>query len=142
LGDARAHLNDTTGAARAFQKARELAPADPAPDVDLGILCDRAQRFPEARAAYESALANQPDNGDRAQQSRLLGSRSRRRSRSGTAYAQRARINRPDDGNVIDTLGLIYIKKNLTDEGLRMLRDVVKRQPENATVRLHLAAAW
>jgi Flp pilus assembly protein TadD len=44
--------------------------------------------------------------------------------------------------NVIDTLGLIYVRKNLTDEGLRMLREVVKRQPENATFRLHLAAAW
>jgi tetratricopeptide (TPR) repeat protein len=142
MGDAKAHLNDTNGAAAAFQKARELAPADPAPDVDLGILYDRARRFLEARAAYESALAKQPDNATALNNLAYLEADQGVDLDQALAYAQRARSQRPDDVNVIDTLGMIYVKKNLTDEGLRMLREVVARQPENATFRLHLAAAW
>ena len=42
---------------------------------------------------------------------------------------------------MIDTLGLIYLKKNLTEDGVRMLREVVKREPGNAAFRLHLALA-
>jgi len=55
--------------------------------------------------------------------------------------AERARSKRPDDPNVIDTVGLIFVKKNLTDDGLRLLRELVARVPANPTYHLHLAMA-
>jgi len=142
LGDARAQLNDTRAATAAFEKAGELAPGDSTPDADLGILYDRAGKFVEARAAYETALRKQPDNATALNNLAYLEAERGADLDQALAYAQRARTKSPDDVNVIDTLGMIYVKKNLTDEGLRMLTDVVKRQPENATFRLHLAAAW
>jgi predicted Zn-dependent protease len=57
------------------------------------------------------------------------------------AYAQRAQQKRPNDPNVVDTLALIYIHKNLTDDSVRMLRDLVSKKPENPTFHLHLALA-
>jgi len=38
-------------------------------------------------------------------------------------------------------VALIYIRKNLTDESLRMLRELVNQRPNNPTFRLHLAMA-
>jgi predicted Zn-dependent protease len=47
----------------------------------------------------------------------------------------------PTNLDVMDTLALIYIRKNLTDDGLRMLRDLVVQKPNNPTFHLHLALA-
>ena len=142
MGDAKAQLQDLSGARAAFEKARGLAPADASPDVDLGILYDGAKEFSRARAAYEAALAKQPDNARALNNLAYLEAEQGGDLDRALVYARHARAQRPDDVNVIDTLALIYIKKNLTDEGLRMLREAVKRQPGNAAFRLHLAAAW
>ena len=126
----------------AFQSARGLAPADARPDLALGILYDHLKRFGEARQAYQSALAKQPDNPRALNNLAYLEAEQGVDLDQALAYAQHARANLPDDVNVLDTLGLIYIKKNLTEDGLRMLREAVKRQPGNAAFRLHLALAW
>ncbi len=142
LGEAKSRLNDLRGAMAAFEKARELAPGDAAPDLALGILHDQARSVAEARHAYEAALRKQPDNSTALNNLAFLEAEQGVDLDQALAYAQRARAKRPDDVNVIDTLGLIYIKKNLIEDGLRMLREVVKRQPDNVTFRLHLALAW
>ncbi len=142
LGDAQAQLGDAKDAVAAFQSARGLAPADARPDLALGILYDHLKRFGEARQAYQSALAKQPDNPRALNNLAYLEAEQGVDLDQALAYAQHARANLPDDVNVLDTLGLIYIKKNLTEDGLRMLREAVKRQPGNAAFRLHLALAW
>jgi predicted Zn-dependent protease len=57
------------------------------------------------------------------------------------AYAQRAQQKRPNDPEIQDTVALIYIRKNLTDDGLRMLRELVNQKPGSPTFHLHLAMA-
>ena len=142
LGQAKAQLNDVSGAVAAFDKARELAPADAEPDLDAGILYDRAKNFGEARKAYERALTKQPDNPRALNNLAYLEAEQGLDLDQALAYAEHARAKLPADVNVIDTLGLIYIQKNLTEDGLRMLREVVRREPGNAAFRLHLAQAW
>jgi predicted Zn-dependent protease len=55
--------------------------------------------------------------------------------------AQKAKQQAPNSLEVSDTLGWIYIKKNLPDEALRIYRDIVKKNPQNPIFRLHLAQA-
>ena len=55
--------------------------------------------------------------------------------------AQRAKQQAPNSPEVSDTLGWIYIKKNLPDEALRILTEVVRKSPENPIFRMHLAQA-
>ncbi|MCX6619818.1 MAG: tetratricopeptide repeat protein, partial [Acidobacteria bacterium] len=38
-------------------------------------------------------------------------------------------------------LGLIYIRKNLHDNAIGIFKDLLSRQPDNATWRYHLAMA-
>ena len=142
LGEAQAQLGDVRDALAAFESARRLAPSDAAPDLALGILYDHLKRFGEARQAYEAALAKQPDSPRALNNLAYLEAEQDVDLDQALAYAQHARAKLPDDVNVLDTLGLIYIKKNLTEDGLRMLREAVKRQPGNAAFRLHLALAW
>jgi len=141
LGECKAQLRDFRGALDAFQRALELAPNDPAPRVNLAILYDETGYPAEARRAYEEALRLQPDNSTALNNLAYLDADTGVDLDQALAYAQRARRARPDDLEVMDTLGFIYIQKNLTEDGLRMLRELVSRKPENATFRLHLALA-
>jgi tetratricopeptide (TPR) repeat protein len=142
LGEAKAQLSDAAGAIAALERARILAPADAAPDLELGIFYDHLARFQEARKAYESALAKQPENAEALNNLAYLEAEHGSDLDQALAYAQHARAKLPGDVSVMDTLGLIYVKKNLTEDGLRMLREAVKRRPDVAAFRLHLALAW
>lgn len=142
LGQTQAQLGDVRDAVVALERARGLAPADAAPDLALGILYDHLERFGEARKAYEAALAKQPDSPRALNNLAYLEAEQGVDLDQALVYAQHARAKLPDDVNVLDTLGLIYIQKNLTEDGFRMLREAVKRQPGNAAFRLHLALAW
>ena len=55
--------------------------------------------------------------------------------------AQRAKQRLPESQEVSDTLGMIYLQKNLNDNALQIFRGLVKEQPNNATFRIHLALA-
>jgi tetratricopeptide (TPR) repeat protein len=141
LGECHSALNQLPAAIAAFRKARELAPDNAAPDANLGILYERLQRFDEARRAYQDAIRKQPDNLTALNNLAYLDADAGINLDQALAYAQRVRAKRPEDPNVLDTLALICLKKNLTDDGLRMLRDAVSRKPDSATLRLHLALA-
>jgi len=56
-------------------------------------------------------------------------------------YAQRARQKMPHELAFTDTVGVIYLKKNLVDNALDILQDLVDKQPSEATFHLHLAEA-
>ena len=43
---------------------------------------------------------------------------------------------------VSDTLGWIYLKKNLPDNAIEIFRDLVAKQPNQTTFRYHLGMAF
>jgi Flp pilus assembly protein TadD len=55
--------------------------------------------------------------------------------------AQRARQKLPQDHNVADTLGWIYIKKNLADNAIEIFRELTRKEPGNPTFHYHLGMA-
>jgi tetratricopeptide (TPR) repeat protein len=141
LGEARRMAGDFNGSVVSFNKARELSPKDPIPLLQLALLYENNGKPDEARKAYEEVLKMQPDNPV------ALNNVAYTKADEGVdldqalTLAERARSKRPDDPNVIDTVGLIFVKKNLTDDGLRLLRELVARVPANPTYHLHLAMA-
>src|SRR5262249_40158431 len=52
--------------------------------------------------------------------------------------AQRAQQKQPGNLNLTDTLGWIYLKKNMSDSALQIFNICVKKDPENPTFRYHL----
>jgi predicted Zn-dependent protease len=55
--------------------------------------------------------------------------------------AQRARQKAPGDRSIADTLGWIYIKKNLSDDAVRVFVELVSKEPGNPTFRYHYGLA-
>jgi tetratricopeptide (TPR) repeat protein len=141
LGEAKASRGDVPGALGAFQKARQLAPSDVAAALDLATLYDRLNRSKEARAEYQTVIQLQPENTAALNNLAYLEAEEGVDLDQALAYAQHAQQRAPDDPNVQDTLALVYIHKNLTGDGVRILRDLVARSPENPAFHLHLAIA-
>lgn len=141
LGEAKRMAGDPKGAIAAFSKARELTPKDPIPLLQIALIYDTSGRNEEARKVYDQVLKLQPDNTIAL--NNIAYSKAEEGVDLDTALhlAERARNKAPDDPNVTDTVSLIFLKKNLTDDGLRLLRELVARKPENPTYHLHFAMA-
>ena len=141
MGEAKANANDLNGAIDAFKKAKEIDPANYLPVLELALLYNRMGRDEEARKTYEDVIKLQPDNVEALNNLAYLKADNGIDLDQALAYAQRAQQKRPNDPNVVDTLALIYIRKNLTDDSLRMLRELVTKNPDNPVFHLHLALA-
>ena len=56
-------------------------------------------------------------------------------------YAQRAQQRAPTNDDVTDTLAWVYIRKNLNDTAISLLRPLLARQPRNPLYHYHLGLA-
>lgn len=141
LGQIQEFAGQKDAAVATYAKAAQLRPGDPKPILALGVLYDGMGRPEEAQRAYEQVLKLQPDNPV------ALNNLAYSKADQGIdldqalTYAERARQKLPDDPNVADTIGLIYLRKNLVEDSVRVLSDLVNRAPNNATYRLHYATA-
>jgi tetratricopeptide (TPR) repeat protein len=142
LGEMRHSGGELKEAEAAFKKAHDLAPSDTTSLLQLGLLYDTSGRNPEARKVYEDILKIQPDNPVALNNLAYAIADDGVDLDQALNYAQRAQQKRPDDLDVMDTLGFIYIRKNLTDDGIRLLKDVVSRRPLRSTYHLHLAMGY
>jgi len=67
--------------------------------------------------------------------------RVKERERVAEQAQTRAKQRLPDHPEISDTLGWIYLKKNLTDSALDTFRRLVSQSPDNATYHYHYAIA-
>ena len=128
-------------AVASFKKAQQLSPLEPVPSLELALLYDLSGRPEEARQGYEQVLKIQPDNPA------ALNNLAYSMADQGVdldkalSYAERARAKMPNDPDVTDTIGLIFLRKNQINESARLLGDLVSRSPNRATYHLHYATA-
>jgi Flp pilus assembly protein TadD len=141
LAETHRRAGDIASASTGFKKAQELAPSNVLPFVQMAMMYDVEGRQLEAKPLYEQVLRLQPDNAV------ALNNLAYQMAESGSdldqalTMAQRARQQLPTDNNVADTLGWIYIKKNLSDTAIGIFKDLVQKDPKRATYRYHLAMA-
>ena len=55
--------------------------------------------------------------------------------------AQRAKQLMPNMAEVSDTLGWIYLKKNIPEQAIDIFRELVQKVPKQSTFRYHLGMA-
>ena len=58
------------------------------------------------------------------------------------SLAEKAKELNPGDGNVLDTLGLIYYLNQMYDKAIISLESAKVSLPDNPTVRYHLGMAY
>lgn len=124
-----------------YRKALVLTPDNPGLLVKLGMALSTIEEPGEARTLYEKILRLEPGNIIALNNFAFLKAEDGSDLDGALTMAQRAKQQAPNSPEVSDTLGWIYIKKNLPDEALRILTEVVRKSPENPIFRMHLAQA-
>lgn len=141
LGESYRRASKWDESLKALDKAKEIAPRDPNPWLQTAMTLEAAGRKNDVRPVYEQILKLAPDNAIALNNMAFLLAESGQDLDQALTYAQRAKQQLPNNPDVADTLGWVYIKKNLSDDAIKIFRDLVLQRPDNATWRYHLALA-
>lgn len=141
LGETQRLAGDYRSALESFRKARELAPKDPGANLYYALMLEATGQSALSKPVYEEVLKLQPDNAVALNNLAYLLAESGQDLDHALTLAQRAKQRMPNDPNVSDTLGWIYIKKNLSEQAIQIYRDLVQKNPNHVTWRYHLAMA-
>jgi Flp pilus assembly protein TadD len=141
LGDYQQIAGQTDAALQSYTKATTLKSNDAMPLVRMAILYENSGRTEDARKTYDQVLKLQPDNPYALNNIAYVKAEQGVDLDQALTYAERAQQKLPNDPNVSDTVGLIYLRKNMVEDSVRVLGDLVKRAPERSAYHLHYAAA-
>ncbi len=122
-----------------FQSAKELAPRDP---VSAGALAD-AQRVAghsaEAIVNYRRLLTLDAENENAMNNLAYLLLETGGSADEAQRLVEQALRKSPRNPNFADTLGMVYMKKNLEDSALQVFGGLTTRFPDNPVFRYHYA---
>ena len=141
LGETYRRKGDINLAADAFRKSSQAAPNSTIPLVQLGLILETIGPVDQAKAVYEQILKLEPNNAIALNNLAFRKAEEGQDLDSALTMAQRARQLAPDATMMADTLGWIYIKKNMSGEAERIFVDLVKKDPANSTFRYHYGLA-
>jgi len=141
IGETYRRKGDDASALAAFQKAREILPDNDLVLSSLGLTMEKLGRWTEAKQLYEAALKNTPNNGVVLNNLAMLIADHGGDLEDALTKAQRAKQLMPNMPEVSDTLGWIYLKKNLSDSALDIFRGLTAQAPNRPTFRYHLGVA-
>jgi tetratricopeptide (TPR) repeat protein len=141
IGETYRRKGDLGAGVTYLQKAREIEPANPVVITTLALTLDGAGRVQEAKQVYEAALKLDPTNAVVLNNLAFLMAESSNDLDQALTLAQRAKQLLPNLPEVSDTLGWIYLKKNLSDNAISIFREIVAKVPNHTTYRYHLAMA-
>ena len=141
LGETYKRKGDINLAADAFRKSSQANPNWTAPLVQLGFILETVGPAEQAKPIYEQILKIEPNNAV------ALNNLAMRKADEGSdldaalTMAQRARQLAPNAAAMADTLGWIYIKKNMSGDAERIFKDLVDKDPSSSTFRYHYGLA-
>ena len=141
LGDAWLQKGNTTNAISEFRIARGLAPKDKLVAAMLALSLGRAGRNQEATKAYVEALALDSGNPLLMNNLAFLLAEAGDTRDQALKLAQDASRIQPANDALSDTLGWVYLKKNMTDSAVQIFSNVSQKNPDHAVYRYHLALA-
>jgi tetratricopeptide (TPR) repeat protein len=141
IGETYRRKGDTAKAVASLKKAAEIMPDDVVVMANLALSLDQAGHHDEAKRAYEQVIKIKPDNGIALNNLAFLMAETGGDLNQALTYAQRAKQRLPNLHEVSDTLGWIYLKKNLSDSAIEIFRDLVVKAPKHPTYRYHLGMA-
>ena len=142
LGETQAVAKNVPAAIDSLQKARDILPNNAVILIALASVLDAGGQKKEAKLAYESALRTESENAVALNNLAYnIAETAGGDLDQALTFAQRANQKLPQVAEISDTLGWIYLKKNLTDNALEIFRNNVTKVPGNSTYRYHLAMA-
>ena len=141
LGVVQRERGDMAGAKASFQRAKVLMPADVSPWVEEALVYELENKLSEAMPIYREILKRDPDNPVALNNAAFLMAENGQALDEALSMANKARQKLPNNPDVADTLGWIYIKKNLSDSAIQIFQELITKNPEKSTYHYHLAMA-
>ncbi len=130
---------DIPSAIQDLEQARSIAPRDAKVVGLLAFAQEKAGHLEDAKIAYRQCLGLQAENP--AIQNNLAYLIAETGGDLGEAQrlAERALRGAPQNASYVDTLGWVYLKRNMTESALKIFRQLIASYPEEPTIRYHLA---
>jgi tetratricopeptide (TPR) repeat protein len=141
LGETYRLKGDYTNSVATLEQGRRLAPENAVILSTLALSLESAGRKSDAKQAYEEALKLDPNNGVAMNNLAFLMADNGGDLDLALKYAQRAKQMMPTVPEVSDTLGMIYLRKNLSDDAIDIFQGLVIKN-DRATFRYHLGMAF
>ena len=140
-GTAYRYSGDLQQAINCYEKARKDVPDNAATVRDLGMFYELVGKKDIAKKYYEQALKLDATDPLALNNLAMLLADNNGDLNEALGYAQRAKQKLPSYTEITDTLGWIYLKKNLTDSAIDTFRTIVVQAPTNPIYHYHYAMA-
>jgi tetratricopeptide (TPR) repeat protein len=128
-------------AGNAFSKAQELAPNEIAPIIRLAMTYEINGKRDSTEPLYKKILTLDPNNFVALNNLAYLMVTQNGDTDMALTYVQKAKQYAPNNPDIDDTLGLIYLKKNQHDNAIRIFKELLNKNPSHVTWRIHMADA-
>ncbi len=135
------YKGDMQHAVESLEKAHQVSPDNGSIDTNLAMLYEELGKTDMARKYYEAAIKMDGTNAYALNNLAYLISESNGDLNEALTYAQRAKQKLPNFSEITDTIGWIYLKKNLTDSAIDNFKSLVIQAPQNPVFRYHYAMA-
>src|ERR1022692_1730609 len=142
LGETYRRKGDFNTAVQVLEKARKTLPNNAMVLSTLALVLDSAQRRAEAKQLYEATLKLEPNNAVVLNNLAFLLAETGGDLDDALTKAQRAKSLKPALFEISDTLGWIYLKKNLAENAIDIFKDLVSKEPNISTYHYHLGMAY
>jgi tetratricopeptide (TPR) repeat protein len=142
LGEVYRRKGDDGSAITSLRQANQVLPENDVILSTLGLTLDHAGKWDEAKQVYEAALKVRSNNGVVLNNLAYLLAEHNGDLDEALTKAGQAKQLLPTFNEISDTLGWIYLKKNLSDSAIQVFKDLVQKAPNQPTFRYHLAMAY
>ncbi len=142
LGETYRRKGDPQSAIAVLQEARKLLPDNPVILTMLGQVLASAGQYVQANQVYTATIKIDPNNAISLNNLAFLMAEHGGDLDQALTMAQRAKQLLPDLPEISDTLGTIYLRKNLNGDALDIFKNLVNKVPTSSTYHYHLARAY
>lgn len=142
LGAEQLKMKEPEKALATFQSANSLAPNNPAVLGAMAVALESTGRLPEAIQHYRRRLQLEPENPSVQNNLAYLLAETGGDLDEALRLIQQAVRKLPQHPALTDTLGWIYLKKNMNDSAQQVFAGLVKKDPRNPFFQYHLGSAF
>lgn len=142
LGDAQRAKGDYAGALATFEQAKKQFPNNIGVLLQLAYTQQVGGNREGALELYRRVSAQQPNNGTLLNNmASLLAEEDTKSVEEALLLIRKALQSSPGNADYTDTLGMIYLRKNMTDSALQIFAKLVNQSPQSPTFHHHLGLA-